>query len=321
MAVRVQSLPADTIDTIAGSFYRSLAARRRSPRTIQSYREAIEQFDVFLAERGMPRSIRSIRREHVESFITYLLDEKRDPRHGRVLKPATARNRYMGLRALFLWALDEEEIERSPMAKMRPPSVPPPSIPVISDDELRRLLKVCEGKGFRSRRDTAVIRLFLDSGMRRAELAALTVADLDMKDCVAIVRHGKGDRARLVSFGPAAAQALDRYLRERAKAIARWERRGRPTDRLWIGSGGAMTDSGIAQIVRDRSIQAGLKPLHAHQFRHTFAHRRLASGMNEGDVQILGGWRDRGMLSRYGASAAQERALAAARSKGGLFDG
>ena len=320
MAVQIQVLPADAIGTIAESFYRSLAARRRSPRTIQSYREAIEQFDAYLAERGMPRSIRAVRREHVESFISYLLDEKRDVRHDRALKPATARNRYMGLRALFVWALDEEEIERSPMAKMRPPTVPPPTIPVITDDELTRLLKVCEGKSFRARRDTAVIRLFLDSGMRRAELAALTLADLDLKDSVAIVRHGKGDRARLVSFGPATAQAIDRYLRERAKAIARWERRGMPTDRLWIGSGGPMTDSGIAQIVRDRSMQAGLKPLHAHQFRHTFAHRRLASGMAEGDVQILGGWKDRGMLSRYGASAAQERALAAARRFGGVLD-
>lgn len=45
-----------------------------------------------------------------------------------------------------------------------------------------------------------------------------------------------------------------------------------------------------------------------HLFRHTFAHQHLASGGQEGDLMELAGWHDRGMLRRYGAAAAADRA-------------
>ena len=49
-------------------------------------------------------------------------------------------------------------------------------MPVLTDDELRALLDVCKGTGFDQRRDTAIVRLFIDSGIRRAEM--LSVAGL-----------------------------------------------------------------------------------------------------------------------------------------------
>jgi site-specific recombinase XerC len=102
------------------------------------------------------------------------------------------------------------------MAWMRPPALPESPIPLLSLDQLRALLKVCEGKEYPERRDTAVIRLFVDAGMRLSELTNLTVNDVDLSDGVALVL-GKCRRPRACPFGPRTAQALDRHLRSRTK--------------------------------------------------------------------------------------------------------
>ena len=64
----------------------------------------------------------------------------------------------------------------SPMAHMRPPRVPEESSPVLTDDQLRELLQAYEGQAHENRRDMANLRLFLDTGARRAEIATATRA-------------------------------------------------------------------------------------------------------------------------------------------------
>jgi integrase len=118
-----------------------------------------------------------------------------------------------------------------------------------------------------------------------------------------------GPRHRAVPLGVKAARALDRYLRERRRHPYA------DTLRLWLGSRGRPTldADGVKAMLKRRAADAGIADLHPHAFRHTWAHAFRAAGGNEGDLMLLGGWRSRAMLDRYGKAAAADRAADAYR--------
>jgi site-specific recombinase XerD len=278
---------------------RYLKAERKSPRTIKSYTEAVMLLARFLLEKGMPTQLTALTREHLTEFM-----QDQQDRH----RPATALNRYRSLNVFFNWLVEEGEITMSPMMRMKPPKVEADPPDVISPDHMRKLFKACEGAGFRERRDMAMLRLMLDTGLRREEVAGIHTGDVDLDEQLVRVVV-KGNRVRRVHYNGKAARDLDRYLRARDRYIK--DHRDAETDWLWIGSTGRghITGSGIYQILEYRANLAGLGRIKPHQFRHSFAHYYRAAGGSEDDLMTKGGWRSREMVRRYGSSMAEERAI------------
>ena len=296
------SSPAAEGDIVSNSssFARHLRAENLSPKTVRTYLEAVTQLDAFLGSNGMPRLLANVRREHVEGFI-----EDQISRHS----PATANVRYGGLRSFFSWALDEGELKDSPMARMRPPKVGEVAVPILSEEEITKLLRQCSGNDFDSRRDLAILRVYATTGARKSEVAGITIKDVDLDHGIVRV-NGKGDRERLLPLDARTVRAIDRYIRVRSGHAYS------SIDALWLGKRGPMTPDGLDQMARRRAEQAGIKDFHLHRFRHTAAHAFLADGGQESDLMRLTGWRSRTMLQRYAASTATERAIAASKKFG-----
>lgn len=80
---------------------------------------------------------------------------------------------------------------------------------------------------------------------------------------------------------------------------------------LWIGFRGRMTRKGVPTMLNKRAAEAGVRHVHPHQLRHTWADRWLSAGGNEGDRQRLGGWESAEIMRRYGEARAVDRALTA----------
>jgi integrase len=230
----------------------------------------------------------------------------------------TRRVRLIAVRLFFGYLASEPDtgVETNPAAGIELPEADQRPVPVIHDDDLVRLLRAMDGPTFVDRRDTAMVRVLLDTGCRRAELAGIDVDDLDLRAQEIMLRRAKGGRPRVVPIGSRTALALRKYLRARAKHAAA----GSPplflSTRAGTVGGSRISGGGVAEMLGRRCAAVGLPPINPHRFRHTWAHDLLANGANEGDVEKLAGWRSPTMVRRYGASAADQRARDAARQLG-----
>ena len=277
---------------MAESFKRRLRAQGFSHKTLLTYAEAIQQLGEYLASAGRPLDVASITTNDITEFENLLRDKG--------YKPSTVNNRHRGLSAYFKWLLSEQEIAANPMANLKPPELKDVrQLRVITDEQWQRLFKACAGNDFRSRRDMAILRLFLATPARLSEIGALRVTDLDLDHRVIEVL-GKGGKRRTMEIGVKPVEALDRYLRIRAT------HRLAHLPELWLGARYPMTASGVYQMFKDRAAAAGMPDLHPHEARATYAADWIAKGGSTLSLKKHAGWSSDAMIARYTALAASQ---------------
>ena len=279
------------LDDLLSSWLVALKAQRKSAATLRAYGDGVRLFLRFLSEEGLAPELT---KANVLAYLASLADHS----------TATAVGRLAAIKRFARWLAAEEVFDAAGVLSVRPPRLDQRAVAGLSEDELRRLLKACEGNDLRDKRDRAMVTLFTETGMRASELLGLTVGDLDLSTDTAHIVRGKGGKGRRVKFSASTAAVLDRYLRARRGA-------GNPADRgpLWIGREGALTYSGLVYTLKLRAEIAGLKHFHVHRLRHSMAVRWLGKGGSEIALMAQAGWTSRTMIDRY--VKASSEALAA----------
>ena len=221
--------------------------------------------DQFTQHTG-PMALAAIKRKHIEGW---LLD-----RMGTVT-PNTARSELSIIRTFFTWCVDHDLLRANPAAGVRGPKVHrglPREMPELID----ALLAACPDT-----RMGAIISLMVNEGLRRAEVQALTLEELDLHHRVALV-HGKGSKDRYVAVTPETVEAIRAYLREWPTAsgplIRSYQFPTRPLGAEHIGRmiGRVMYDAGIKD--RPHDGRSG------HALRHTSVGAMLDAGADLRDV-------------------------------------
>ncbi|NYI41240.1 tyrosine-type recombinase/integrase [Demequina lutea] len=288
------TVTSDLID----SWVLHLRAERKAAQTIKSYTTGVYGLMEWCASQG---ATPEITRANVNGYVAHMLEAGREP--------ATARARQLGVRRFSAWLTDEGEMAADPLVGIKAPKLDSKVVHPLTDDQIRALIKACAGKDFRDLRDTAIVRLMVETGIRAGECASIFLADYDKLSGTITVRRGKGGKGRVVPFGPQTNIAIDRYIRNGRNGHTLATR-----PELWLGDRKrGFTYDGLHKALQGRARAAGIDGFHPHLLRHTAAHRWLAAGGSEGGLMAVAGWTRPDMLQRYTKARAADRAAIEAR--------
>jgi site-specific recombinase XerD len=273
------------------SWLRQLRGQRKSEHTVVVYRTALDTFFAYCDQAGQPRQLTKA------AVIAWM-----GAQHGS--GASTVRLRLTAIKLFAKWLADEEGFDSDPITAVKPPKMNQAPVADLSEDEVTRMVKVCEGSSIAHKRDKAMLLLLAETGLRAAELLALDIGDVDLDAPSLLVRKGKGGKPRRVRFSPGTAAAIDRYSRARRLAIRR------PTEGpLWVShQGNRLSYTGLVNTLKKRAGTAGVVGFHLHRLRHTAAVRWLRAGGTETGLRAHAGWTDNAMIARYAKTASEQLA-------------
>lgn len=235
--------------------------RNNSAETLVYYANALGMFIDFV---GVDEPVESLDIRVYKHFVIFLQSSGN-------LKPTSINTYIRAVKAFYNFLIDDEVISdcsrKLKLIKQKREEIMP-----LSDSEIRLLLS-CFGSSVLELRNKCLVLLMLDCGLRRSETIRLTVGDVDLVQKSLLV-NGKGAKQRLVPIGKLTAECLEKYSRvysvsdKRDSAFFK-DRFGNPLD-----------VNAVKQVFQDLKERTGIRRLHCHLLRHTFATLYLVDGGN-----------------------------------------
>ena len=245
----------------------------KSSATVAWYNEALEFLLRWLQEEGMSTLLEDLGEEEVRQFVLYF--QTRKGNRGFV-SSNTVNNRVRALRAFFSWLHYQGYTKEHRLQKMRPPKFTKKVTEILTSDEIERVLNCMNPNTVLGARNSAMVTLMLDSGLRLSEVVRLEHADVHMEDRYLKVL-GKGNKERVVAFGANCQQTLIHYAYH-----YRFEADSSAAELFFLSIDGcAMQKEVLKSVMRRIATASGVIRLHAHLLRHTYATQFLINGGNQ----------------------------------------
>jgi len=271
------------------------SAEGRSRHTLSDYRVSLGKLQAFAGD--LP--LRQLGVGRLRSFFAYLNDGYTTvpagiaPRPEQALSQKTIRNIHAAVSSMFTWAIAEGYAKANPMTRIaRPKGSPPPIEPLTQADVVALLQAAAETTPWKTRpgirtqrptakRDQAIILVLVDTGLRASELCALTVGDWNDATGHLQVLLGKGRKSRTVRASDSTRRAIWKYLAARGPQL--------PDDAPLFavaenGREAHLSRYALGRLLSRMGQRAGVRNVHPHRFRHTFAIEYLR---NNGDIYTL----------------------------------
>jgi len=246
----------------------------RSPKTLKVYEIAFRDLIGFVGD--VP--ITELRTGDVRRWIAHKLDEG--------YSKTTVNIRLKHIRACFRWLYQEGYLKENPLEGVRLLKVPKQYPKVLAEPEVLALVKAARSQATTpvGKRNYAMLLTFLDALLRLQELIDLELPDVNLQTCSIRVRHGKGDKERVVYMGRRLTRAMRDWLSVRGHVPG--------SDWVFISRSGDKLDPRNVQRILERLGQrAGVK-VSPHMLRHTGATLYIRNGGDPFSLQRLLGHSD-----------------------------
>lgn len=309
LAARSALVPAQGTDPFADALAEATAAwlAAKKPTTREAYRRDVQSWVGFCAGRGT--HVLTARKPDADLFGAWLQDPAGTLGGGRALSAASTARRMAAVSSWYRYLVACDLHERNPFEAAERPKVDRDFSATAWLDEAgaRRLIEAAETRRSTGRvRDVAMIRLMLQLGIRVTEVVALDIRALGaVRGQRTVVISGKGGKRVQRALPPAAGQAVDDYLAERAaRAGIRPEEL---SGRLFVTATGRPVDRvEVFRLVRKLADLAGVEhpeSITPHALRHTFATIATDRGADLDDLQDAMGHADPRTTRRYQRAA------------------